>query len=70
MSYDREQDEVKRRRSSPATFQSPTFDKDGSFRVNEAVGSASISPGGRDVVLASYETFTPFDSSTDLTLTA
>lgn len=36
-----------------AAFKSPTFDKDGSFRVNEGVGSASISPGGRDVVLGS-----------------
>ena len=42
----------KSKRSS--SFQSPTFDKDGSFFVNEAVGSASISPGGRDIVLGSY----------------
>ena len=32
---------------------SGTFDKDISFHVDEAVGSASISPSGRDVVLAS-----------------
>lgn len=34
-------------------FQSPTFDRDVQIRVNETVGSASISPSGRDVVLAS-----------------
>ncbi|KAF2454664.1 hypothetical protein BDY21DRAFT_290766 [Lineolata rhizophorae] len=39
---------------APASvFQSPTFDRDVSIRVNEAIGSASISPSGRDVVLAS-----------------
>ncbi|KAF2839815.1 hypothetical protein M501DRAFT_737379 [Patellaria atrata CBS 101060] len=36
-----------------SAFQSPTFDKDVSIRVNEAIGAASISPSGRDVVLAS-----------------
>lgn len=40
--------------TSPTEFQSPTFDKDGVFRVNEAVGAASISPGGRDIVLGSW----------------
>lgn len=37
-----------------SAFDSPTFGKDGSFRLDEPVGSASISPCGRDVVLASY----------------
>lgn len=36
-------------------FDSPTFDKDLRIHVNQAVGSASISPGGRDVVLASQQ---------------
>jgi WD repeat-containing protein 59 len=36
-----------------SAFQSPTFDRDVQIRVNETVGSASISPSGRDVVLAS-----------------
>ncbi|KAF2404279.1 hypothetical protein EJ06DRAFT_195094 [Trichodelitschia bisporula] len=38
-----------------SAFQSSTFDRDVQIRVNEAVGSASISPAGRDVVLASRE---------------
>ncbi|KAF2083239.1 WD40 repeat-like protein, partial [Saccharata proteae CBS 121410] len=36
-------------------FDSPTFERDASIRVNEPVGSASISPSNRDVVLASRE---------------
>ncbi|KAF2135734.1 uncharacterized protein K452DRAFT_260221 [Aplosporella prunicola CBS 121167] len=39
--------------SSP--FDSPTFGRDASIRVDEPVGSASISPSSRDVVLASRE---------------
>lgn len=34
---------------------SPTFGRDGSFHVKEAVGSASISPSGRDIALGSPE---------------
>lgn len=34
-------------------FASPTFGKDTSFAVDKPVGSMSISPCGRDVVLAS-----------------
>lgn len=42
--------------SKPASaFDSPTFDRDVQIRVGETVGSASISPSGRDVVLASRE---------------
>lgn len=37
-----------------SAFQSPTFERDVTIHVNETVGSASISPSGRDVVLASY----------------
>lgn len=36
-----------------SAFDSPTFEKDGSFDVDKPVGSMSISPCGRDVVLAS-----------------
>ena len=39
---------------SVSAFTSPTFEKDGSFEVDKPVGSMSISPCGRDVVLASY----------------
>ena len=34
-----------------SAFQNTTF---ASIRVDEGVGSASISPSGRDIVLASY----------------
>lgn len=40
---------------SITAFDSPTFDRDVQIRVGETVGSASISPSGRDVVLASRE---------------
>lgn len=36
-------------------FDSPTFGQDGSFRVDKPVGSATISPCGRDVALASRQ---------------
>jgi hypothetical protein len=36
----------------PAPFQSKTFDRDVQIRVSESAGAASISPSGRDVVLA------------------
>ena len=38
-----------------SAFASPTFGKDVSFEVNKPVGSMSISPCGRDVVLASRQ---------------
>ncbi|KAJ5367979.1 uncharacterized protein N7496_007739 [Penicillium cataractarum] len=38
-----------------SAFESPTFDEDSSFHVPQPVGSMSISPCGRDVVLASKE---------------
>lgn len=38
-----------------SVFGSSTFGKDGSFEVNKPVGSMSISPCGRDVVLASRQ---------------
>lgn len=38
-----------------SAFESPTFGEDSSFRVDQPVGSMSISPCGRDVVLASKE---------------
>ena len=37
-----------------SAFESPTFGQDASFDLDKPVGSASISPCGRDVVLASY----------------
>ena len=42
-------------REIDSAFASPTFEKDGSFEVDKPVGSMSISPCGRDVVLASRQ---------------
>lgn len=36
-----------------SAFDSPTFEEDVSIRVEGDVGSATISPSGRDVALAS-----------------
>jgi hypothetical protein len=41
------------KREPRSGFDSGTFDRDGEVKVNEDVGAASISPSGRDVVLAS-----------------
>ena len=41
-------------RDLASAFESPTFGQDVSFDLDKPVGSASISPCGRDVVLASY----------------
>lgn len=38
-----------------SAMESPTFDEDSSFHVEQPVGAMSISPCGRDVVLASKE---------------
>lgn len=38
-----------------SAFESPTFGKDVSFHLDKPVGSASISPCGRDIVLASRQ---------------
>ncbi|KAL8949473.1 MAG: hypothetical protein Q9222_004421 [Ikaeria aurantiellina] len=38
-----------------SAFESSTFEKDASFRLDKPVGSASISPCGRDIVLASRQ---------------
>ena len=38
-----------------SAFDSPTFGQDGSFRVDKPVGSATISPCGRDIALASRQ---------------
>jgi len=39
--------------NNPTIFDSPTFDQDLQIHVNEPIGTASIAPSGRDVVLAS-----------------
>ena len=47
-------EEMEPSQGSTSAYDSPTFKKDGSFELDKPVGSASISPCGRDVVLASY----------------
>lgn len=47
--------EVEGPKGLASAFDSPTFGQDGSFRLDKPVGSASISPCGRDVVLASRQ---------------
>lgn len=47
--------EVEEHKGLASAFDSPTFGQDGSFRLDKPVGSASISPCGRDVVLASRQ---------------
>lgn len=42
-------------RTLASAYESPTFGEDSSFHVEQPVGSMSISPCGRDVVLASKE---------------
>lgn len=37
-----------------SAFESPTFGQNSTIHVDKPVGSMSISPCGRDVVLASY----------------
>jgi hypothetical protein len=40
-------------RNPRSAFESETFNQNVSIKVDQPVGSASISPSGRDVVLAS-----------------
>jgi hypothetical protein len=42
------------RREPVSAFDSTTFDRDGEVKIEEDVGAASISPSGRDIVLASF----------------
>jgi WD repeat-containing protein 59 len=46
-------------KSLVSAFDSVTFGVDTSIRVDQPVGSMSISPCGRDVVLASYVLLMP-----------
>jgi len=47
-------DESKKGKALKSAYDSPTFATDVSFHVDRKVGSATISPSGRDVALASY----------------
>ncbi|KAH8811466.1 hypothetical protein F5884DRAFT_672600 [Xylogone sp. PMI_703] len=48
-------EEFRKVKTIKSAFDSPTFDTDVSFHVDRKVGAASISPSGRDVVLASTD---------------
>ncbi|KAI9817566.1 MAG: hypothetical protein M1827_001178 [Pycnora praestabilis] len=48
-------DDIDEEKSPASAFESETFSKDAQIRVNQPVGSMSISPCGRDVVLASRQ---------------
>jgi hypothetical protein len=47
-------DESRKGKTIKSAFDSPTFDENVSIHVDRKVGSATISPSGRDVALASY----------------
>lgn len=47
-------DESRKGKTIKSAFDSPTFEENVSIHVDRKVGSATISPSGRDVALASY----------------
>jgi hypothetical protein len=49
-------EESRKGKSIKSAFDSTTFDQDVSIHVDRKIGSATISPSGRDVALASYTT--------------
>ncbi|KAK3394261.1 hypothetical protein B0H63DRAFT_426202 [Podospora didyma] len=58
---DRLSDHPKKGKSIKSAFDSESFDADGTIHVDGLVGSATISPSGRDVALASPEGLTIID---------
>ncbi len=51
--FDRLSDPPKKGKTIKSAFDSESFDTDTRFHVDGLVGSATISPSGRDVALAS-----------------
>jgi hypothetical protein len=51
--FDRHPDPPKKGKTINSAFDSEIFDADGTIHVDGLVGSATISPSGRDVALAS-----------------
>jgi hypothetical protein len=49
-------DETRKGKTIKSAFDSITFEENVSIHVDRKVGSATISPSGRDVALASYAT--------------
>lgn len=51
--HDKTVDEPKKGRIIKSAFDSDSFEADGTIHVDGLVGSATISPSGRDIALAS-----------------
>lgn len=51
--FDQGADQLRKGKVIKSAFDSETFDVDGTIHVEGLVGSATISPSGRDVALAS-----------------
>ena len=51
--YDHGPDPQKKVKTIKSAYNSESFDADGSIQVSGLVGSATISPSGRDIALAS-----------------
>ena len=52
--FDKFSDPPKKGKTIKSAFDSGSFDADGTIHVDGFVGSATISPSGRDVALASW----------------
>ena len=52
-SFDQMGDEPKKGRIIKSAYDSESFEADGTIHVDGLVGSATISPSGRDIALAS-----------------
>lgn len=52
-SFDQPTDSPKKGRIINSAYDSESFESDGSIHVDGLVGSATISPSGRDIALAS-----------------
>jgi hypothetical protein len=51
--FDQLSEAPKKVKTIKSAFDSESFDADGTFHVDGLVGSATISPSGRDIALAS-----------------
>ncbi|KAF9772928.1 hypothetical protein IL306_009315 [Fusarium sp. DS 682] len=64
-SFDQLADPPKKGKVIKSAYESESFESDGTIHVDGLVGSATISPAGRDVALASV-TVVPLQTSTGL----
>jgi len=58
-------EESRKSKTIKSAYDSITFEQDVSIHVDRKVGSATISPSGRDVALASYETSQVIENKAD-----